>query len=161
MKPDFSEAMTNLGALYISRGRFAEAIAILEKAARDPLYKARVLAQSDLGWALYKSGKAEQGISEIRGALTVAPKYCLGWRQLGTIFSEQGKLDDAGQAFGRYADECPDVPDAHLQSGKVLARQSKAAQARAEFERCAVVKNDKDKPVAQECQKFLKEMGTP
>ncbi|MCA1828251.1 MAG: tetratricopeptide repeat protein [Myxococcales bacterium] len=161
MKPDYSEAMTNLGALYIARGRFDEAVPLLDKAARDPLYKSRVLAQSDLGWALYKAGQSEKGIGEIRAALSVAPKYCLGWRQLGTIYSEQGKLDDARSAFGRYAEECPEVPDAHLQSGKVLARQSKAAQARAEFERCAVVKDEKDKPVAAECAKFLKEMGTP
>ena len=161
MKPDYSEAMTNLGALYIARGRVDEAIPLLDKAARDPLYKSRVLAQSNLGWALYKAGQAEKGIGEIRAALQVAPKYCLGWRQLGTIFSDQGKLEDAGSAFGRYAEECPDVPDAHLQSGKVLARQSKAAQARAEFQRCAVAKDEKDKPVATECAKFLKEMGAP
>ncbi len=160
IRPDYSEALTNLGAVYLSRGRYDEAIPLLDKAARDPLYRSRVIAQSDLGWALYKSGQAERGVSEIRGALGVAPKYCLGWRQLGTIYAEQGKLDQAGEAFGRYAQECPDVPDAHLQSGKVLARQSKAAQARAAFERCAVVKSEKDKPVAQECQKFLKEMGS-
>ena len=53
------------------------------------------------------------------------------------------------------------MPDGHLQSGKVLARQSKAAQARAEFQRCAVAKDEKDKPVATECAKFLKEMGAP
>ncbi len=161
LRPGFSEAMTNLGALYISRARFAEAVPLLETAARDALYRSRVLAQSDLGWALYKNGQAEKGISEIRGALVVAPKYCLGWRQLGTIFSEQSKLDDANEAFARYAVECPDVPDAHLQSGKVLARLSKAAAARSEFERCAVVKDDKDKPVAAECAKFLKDLGTP
>jgi Tfp pilus assembly protein PilF len=161
MKPDFSEVLTNLGALYISRGRFKEAIEPLEKAARDPLYKSRVLAQSDLGWALYKSGQAEKGVGEIRAALQVAPKYCLGWRQLGTIFSEQGKLDQASTAFARYAEECPDVPDAHLQSGKVLARLSKAAEARAAFQRCAVPKQDKDKPVSAECAKFLKELGSP
>ncbi|MGZ6142882.1 MAG: tetratricopeptide repeat protein, partial [Myxococcales bacterium] len=159
MRPDYSEAQTNLGALYIARGRFEEAIPPLEKAARDPLYKSRILAQSDLGWALYKAGQGEKGIGEIRAALQVAPKYCLGWRQLGTIYSQMNKLDDATAAFGRYAEECPDVPDAHLQSGKVLARQSKAAQARAEFERCAVVKDEKDKPVAAECARFLKEMG--
>ena len=161
MKPDYSEALTNLGALDIARGRFAEAIPLLDKAARDPLYRSRVLAQSNLGWALYKVGQADRGISEIRGALAVAPKYCLGWRQLGTIFSEQGKLDAASESFERYAAECPDVPDAHLQSGKVLARQSKAAQARAQFERCAVAKDEKDKPVAAECAKFLKDLGTP
>jgi type IV pilus assembly protein PilF len=161
LRPDYSEARTNLGALYIARGRFAEAIPLLDKSARDPLYRSRVLAQSDLGWALYKTGQADKGVGEIRAALQVAPKYCLGWRQLGTIYSEQGRLDDASSAFGRYAEECPDVPDAHLQSGKVLARLSRAAQARAAFERCTVVKNDKDKPVAAECAKFLKEMGTP
>jgi Tfp pilus assembly protein PilF len=161
MRPDFSEAMTNLGALYISRGRFQESIPLLEKAARDPLYKARVLAQSDLGWALYKSGQREKGVGEIRAALQVAPKYCLGWRQLGSIYSEEGKLEDASAAFGRYAEECPDVGDAHLMLGKVLARRSKAAEARLEFQRCAVAKQDRDKPVAAECAKFLKEMGAP
>ena len=161
MRPDFSEAMTNLGALYMSRSRFGEAIPLLDKAARDPLYRARVLAQSNLGWALYKSGQTDKGVSEIRGALEVAPKYCKGWRQLGTIFAESSKLDEAKTAFARYVAECPDEPDAHLQSGKVLARLSKAAEARAEFERCAVVKDDKDKPVAAECAKFLKDLGAP
>ena len=161
LKPDYSEALTNLGALYISRGRFAEAIPLLDKSARDPLYRSRVLAQSNLGWALYKTGQGERGISEIRGALAVAPKYCLGWRQLGTIYSDQGKLEEAREAFERYVTECPDVADAHLQSGKVLARQSKAVQARAQFERCAVAKDEKEKPVAAECAKFLKDLGTP
>jgi type IV pilus assembly protein PilF len=161
MRPDYSEAMTNLGALYISRNQFADAIPLLEKAAHDPLYKTRTVAQANLGWALYKSGQAQKGIGEIRGALAVAPKYCLGWRQLGTIYSEQSKIDEASKAFARYAEECPDVFDAHLLFGKVLARQQRAKEARAEFERCAVPKQERDKPVASECARFLKELGAP
>ena len=161
MRPDYSDAMTNLGALYISRNRFTDAIPLLEKAARDPLYKTRTVAQSNLGWALYKSGQTEKGIGEIRGALAVAPKYCLGWRQLGTIYSEQGKLDEAGKSYARYAEECPDTFDAHLLLGKVLARQQRPKEARAAFERCAVPKVEKDKPVASECARYLKELGTP
>jgi hypothetical protein len=72
-----------------------------------------------------------------------------------------GKLEDASMAYGRYAEECPDVGDAHLVYGKVLARQQKAKEARAEFERCAVPKQDRDKPVASECARFLKELGSP
>ncbi|HEY6911956.1 MAG TPA: tetratricopeptide repeat protein, partial [Myxococcales bacterium] len=161
MRPDYSEALTNLGALYIQRGRFKDALEPLDKAAHDPLYKGRVLAQSDLGWALYKSGQVERGVSEIKGALAVAPKYCLGWRQLGTIYSEEGKVDEAGKAFSRYAQECPDVADAHLLFGKALVRQQKAKQARAEFEQCAVAKQERDQPVAAECARFLRELGTP
>jgi type IV pilus assembly protein PilF len=161
MRPDYSEAMTNLGALYLSRGRFKEAIEPLSKASKDPLYKSRVLAQSNLGWALYKSGASDRGISEIKGALAVAPKYCLGWRQLGTIYSDLGRVDDAITAFGKYAETCPDILDAHLNLGKALARQSKAPEARAEFERCAVAKDDKDQAVAVECARFLKQLGAP
>jgi Tfp pilus assembly protein PilF len=161
MRPDYAEAMNNLGALYIQRARFADAIPPLEKAARDPLYKSRVLAQSNLGWALYKAGQVDRGIGEIKGALAVAPKYCLGWRQLGTIYSEQAKIDDASKAFGRYAEECPDVGDAHLLFGKALARQQRAKEARLEFERCAVPKQDRDKPIASECARFLRELGAP
>jgi len=161
MRPDYAEAMTNLGALYIQRGRFKEAIEPLAKAAKDPLYKARVLAQSNLGWAYYKSGSTERGLSEIKGAMAVAPKYCLGWRQLGSIYSDLGRIEEATVAFGKYADTCPDTLDAHLSFGKALARQSKAPEARAEFERCAVSKDDKDAAVASECARFLREMGTP
>jgi type IV pilus assembly protein PilF len=161
IRPDYSEALTNLGALYLSRGRFKEAIDPLSKAAKDPLYKARVLAQSNLGWAYYKTGAVDRGVSEIRGALVVAPKYCVGWRQLGTIYSERGKVEEAAVAFGKYADSCPEALDAHLNLGKVLARQAKAPEARVEFERCAVAKEDKDQTVAAECQRFLKQMGTP
>jgi type IV pilus assembly protein PilF len=159
MRPDYSEAMTNLGAVYIQRGLYPEAVPLLDKAARDPLYKSRVIAQSNLGWALYKAGQADKGISEIRAALVVAPNYCKGWRQLGSIYSEQGKLDEASKAFGRYAEECPNEGDAHLLFGKVLARQQRAKEARGEFERCAVPRNDRDKPVASECARFLKELG--
>lgn len=161
LRPDYSEAMTNLGALYIARGQFADAIPLLDKAARDPLYKTRTVAQANLGWALYKSGQAEKGVGEIRSALAVAPKYCLGWRQLGTIYSEQSKLDEASKAFGRYAEECPDVGDAHLLFGKILARQQRAKEARAEFERCAVPKQERDKPIASECARFLRDLGAP
>ncbi len=161
LKPDFSEARTNLGALYISRGRFAEAIPLLEKSAADPLYKDRVIAQTDLGWALYKNGAAERGIRELKGALAIAPKFCIGWRQLGTIHAEQNQLEEARAAFGRYAESCPEVADAHLQSGKLLVRLSRAQDAQAELRQCAVARTDRDKPVAAECARLLKELGTP
>lgn len=160
LKPDFSEARTNLGALYISRGRFAEAVPLLEKSAADALYKDRVIAQTDLGWALYKSGAPERGIRELKAALALAPKFCIGWRQLGTIYSEQNQLEEARAALGKYAAACPEVADAHLLSGKLLVRLSRAQEAQAEFQQCAVARVDKDRPVAAECARLLKELGT-
>jgi hypothetical protein len=58
-------------------------------------------------------------------------------------------------------ESCPDVADAHLLFGKALVRQSKAQEARAEFERCAMAKDAKEQPVASECARFLRELGRP
>jgi type IV pilus assembly protein PilF len=161
MNPDYSEAMTNLGAVYLQRGRFSEAVPLLAKAAADPLYKTRALAQSNLGWALYKSGQTDRAISEIRGALVVAPKYCVGWRQLGIIYSDVGRLEEAAGAYAKYSEACPDALDAHLSLGKALVRQSKVAEAKAEFQRCVVAKDSRDQPVANECARYLRDLGAP
>lgn len=158
---NFSEGHTNLGALYIARGRFAEAVPHFEKALKNALYKDRVLAQGNLGWALYKSGSSDKGIGELKSALSLAPRYCLGWRQLGSIYAELNRLEEASVAFAKYEGACPDVADAHLQAGKVLARLSRAADARVAFERCTASKVEKDAPVATECARFLKELGAP
>lgn len=161
LKPDFSEARTNLGALYVARGRYAEAIAPLEKSAADPLYKSRVLAQSDLAWALYKTGATDRAISQLRAALQLSPRYCLGWRQLGTIYAEKNQLEEAREAFAQYASSCPDVPDAHLQSGKVLARLSRAKEAQGELQLCTASKSEKDKFAISECARLLRGLGAP
>lgn len=159
LQKDFSEAYNNYGALLLARGRFAEAAGQFEKALGNPLYAGRAIAESNLGWALYKTGAVDKGTARIRAALLVAPKYCKGWRQLGTIYAETNKLDRAAEAYARYGAECPDAADAFLQQGIVLARQSRAAEARAAFTRCSDVAGPRDAYVAGECRRFLREMS--
>src|SRR5438477_173497 len=156
---DFSEARNNLGAFYMARARYPEAIPQFELALSNALYRDRVIAESNLGWALYKAGQQEKGVRRIEAALLVAPKYCLGWRQLGTIHAERGELPAATDAFAKYAAACPDVADAHLQAGKILARQTRAAEARLEFQRCAGSKDEREAGIARECQRLLPELS--
>jgi type IV pilus assembly protein PilF len=161
LQKDFSEAYNNYGAFLLQRGRYAEAISLFEKALGNPLYAGRAIAESNLGWALYKTGSADRGIGRIRSALMVAPKYCKGWRQLGTIYADTNKLDKAAEAFARYAAECPVVADAWLQQAKVLTRLSRAGEARTAFQRCAEVGKGKDAAVVDECARSLREMASP
>ncbi|GAC1348308.1 MAG: hypothetical protein NVSMB23_29140 [Myxococcales bacterium] len=161
LQKDFSEAYNNYGAFLLQRGRFAESIPLFEKALGNPLYAGRAIAESNLGWALYKTGAADRGVARIRSAVLVAPKYCKGWRQLGTIYAETNKLDKATEAFSRYTAECPAVADAWLQHARVLARLSRGADARAAFARCAEVGKGKDTAVVDECTRSLREMGAP
>jgi Tfp pilus assembly protein PilF len=155
---DFSEARNNLGSFYMARGRFAEAVPQFELALANPLYRDRVVAETNLGWGLYKTGQAAKGVRRIESALVIAPKYCLGWRQLGTIHAERGELQAAAEAFAKYAASCPETADAHLQSGRILARQTRAAEARVAFQRCAGSKDQREVSVAQECQRLLREL---
>jgi type IV pilus biogenesis/stability protein PilW len=156
---DFAEARNNLGAFYMARARYAEAIPQFEVALSNALYRDRVIAESNLGWALYKIGQPEKGVRRIEAALLVAPKYCLGWRQLGTIHAERGELAAAGEAFTKYAAACPDTADAHLQAGKILARQTRAADARLEFQRCAGSRDEREAGIARECQRLLRDLS--
>jgi type IV pilus biogenesis/stability protein PilW len=158
---DFSEAHNNLGTFYLTRGRYPDAAREFELALANDLYRERVVAETNLGWALYKSGQGEKGVQRIKAALALNPRYCLGWRQLGSIHAERGELESAGEAFGQYAATCPDAADAHLQLGKVLARQGKAKEARAGFEKCGKTTDARDDKVRAECQRLLKELGSP
>jgi type IV pilus biogenesis/stability protein PilW len=161
LDPDYSDALNNFGAFYLSRGRFGEAIPLFEKALKSPVYAARAIAECNLGWALYKNGQPDKGIARIKGALIVAPKYCKGWKQLGTIYRERNQLDEAADAFSKYAGSCPGVADAHLESGRVLVRLSRADDAKAEFEKCSKGSPDKEAAVVAECSRLLKEMAAP
>jgi type IV pilus assembly protein PilF len=156
---DFSEAHNNLGTLYLSRARYEEAARQFELALANPLYRERIFAESNLGYALYKSGQQQKGLQRIEAALAVSPKYCQGWRQLGTLRSERGEIDAASEAFQKYAAACPDEADAHLLAGKVLARQTRALEAREEFRRCAQTKQDRDEKIRTECQRLLRDLG--
>lgn len=161
LDPDYSDALNNFGAFYLLRGRYAEAIPLFEKALKNPVYAARTIAESNLGWALYKNGQPDKGIARLKGALIVAPKYCKGWKQLGTIYRERNQLDEAADAFGKYSAACPEVADAHLESGRVLVRLSRADDAKAEFEKCSKGSADKEPTVVAECSRLLKEMAAP
>jgi type IV pilus assembly protein PilF len=156
---DFSEARNNLGTLYLSRGRYEEAARQFELALVNPLYRERAIAESNLGFALYKSGQQQKGLQRIEAVLALSPKYCQGWRQLGTLRSERGEIDAASEAFRRYAAACPEEADAHLLSGKILARQTRALEAREEFQRCAQTKQARDENIRTECQRLLRELG--
>ncbi len=156
---NYSEAYNNFGAFYLQQHRYAEAVPLFEKALSNPLYPERFIAEGNLGWAYYKMGQVDNGVRRLRAALLLAPKYCKGWRELGTIYSETSKIDDAVEAYGRYASACPEAADALLQHGKVLTRANRAEEARVVFAKCAKTSPDKDAVSVSECSRFLKELG--
>jgi type IV pilus assembly protein PilF len=136
LRPTFSEAKTNLANVYLSLARYDEAIALYEQALNDMLYPTPFIAQGNLGWALYKKGDKERGVQSIKAAVTMNPGFCLGYRNLGTIYEESGEVSEACNYLGRYREACPDVADAYLREGACQVKQGKVEEARQSFTTC-------------------------
>lgn len=158
-RPAFSEAKVNLGNVFLDQKRYDEAIALYREALNDMLYPTPFLAQGNLGWALYKKGQKDQAVSNIKSAVTLNPKFCLGYRNLGTIYDETGAIDDACRAFGRFRELCPDVADAYLREGVCLAKKGDLAGAHKSLQGClekSRIDNERD-----DCRRLKEGLGPP
>ncbi len=153
LRPNFSEAKTNLGNVYLSQSRYDEAIKLYEEALNDMLYVTPYIAQGNLGWAQYKKGETTLGVQNIKAAVTTNPQFCLGYRNLGSIYEETGEVSEACRYLARYREACPDVADAHLREGACLARQGKVEEARKSFTTCE--EKATTGPMKEDCHRLL------
>ncbi|MBL8952271.1 MAG: social motility TPR repeat lipoprotein Tgl [Myxococcaceae bacterium] len=136
LKPTFSECKVNLGNVYLDQKRYDDAIVLYREALNDMLYATPFLAQGNLGWALFKKGDTEAALQSIKSSVTLNPKFCLGYRNLGTIYDETGATDEACRAFGKFKELCPDVADAYLREGVCLAKKGDLAGAHQSLQGC-------------------------
>lgn len=136
LKKPFSEATTNLGNLYMDMKRYDEAIALYEQALNDVLYGAPFIAQGNMGWAFYKKGDVKSAVEHLKASVTINPKYCLGYAQLGQVFGDQGQDDDSCKQYSRYREACPEAPDAYHRTGLCQLRAGKKEDALKSFGAC-------------------------
>jgi type IV pilus assembly protein PilF len=154
LDPGFSDAHNALGQLLAQTGRTEQAVAEFDRALDDMTYREAYVARCNKGLALYRMGKREEGVAEIRTCLSTAPRYCQGHRALGQIQLEQGKVKDALASLKRYTELCEKVPDAWFQLGLAQMRAGDPEQARTAFERCEAAAGDA--PMAEQCRQEAK-----
>jgi type IV pilus assembly protein PilF len=153
LRPAFSEAHNDLGQLLARTGRYPAAIAEFDAALENMLYKEPYLARCNKAMVLHRMGRKEEGISELRATLQVAPTFCKGRRELGRILLDEGKPKEAVQELSAYARWCARVPDAHLQLGLARMRAGDVAGAKESFERCRDLGTGT--PDGEECRRSL------
>jgi len=137
LKPALAEAHNNLGQLLAKTGRLEEAVKEFDVASSIMLYREPWVARCNKGQALWRMGKKEEGIAELRTCLNFQPKYCQGWRELGRVQLTDGQGKDAVGSFEQYARTCEKSADAHQLLAQALLRTGQAGRARESFQRCA------------------------
>jgi type IV pilus biogenesis/stability protein PilW len=158
VRPTFSEARNNLANVHLDQGRYDEAIKQYEQVLNDMLYPTPYIAQGNMGWAYYKKGDTERALESIKAAVTTNPSFCLGYKNLGIIYDETGRTDDACRQYTRYRENCPDVAEAYLREGVCEAKRGQVDAAKAAFTQCEAKAKAAEHALRDDCRRLLEKL---
>jgi len=153
LRPTFSEAHNDLGQLLARTGRSDEAIREFDAALENMLYKEPFVARCNKGLAIYRAGRRDEGLVQLRACVAGTPTYCRGHRDLGRALLDERRTKEALDELSSYARYCERVPDAHLQLGLARMKAGDVPGARTEFERCKELGNGTAD--GEECRRSL------
>ena len=151
LRPDYAEAHNDLGQLLAKRARYEDAIREFDAALAEMLYREPWVARCNKGQALFRMGRRDEGIAEMKTCLTQTPTYCAGRRELGRIQLEAGRVHEAIDELTAYARICEKWPDAHYQLGLARMKEGNLPAARLELDRC--VELGPNTAVGEECRR--------
>jgi type IV pilus assembly protein PilF len=135
VKPDYSEAWNNLGAMYMDQGRFADAVPVLQNALKNLLYGTQERALTNLGLCLVKLGRMREAERRFREAIEVAPRFPLARKHLGMLLKERGDCAEALTQLDEAARTLPEDAEIQLNRGLCLLSLGKRPSAREAFQR--------------------------
>jgi Tfp pilus assembly protein PilF len=151
--PGFLDARANLGAVLIEMQDWTGAIAELTPLARDPLYSTPYLVENNLGYAYFKLGKLQEAETHLKRAVFLNDNLCLGFNNLGMLHLEQGRAEDALDAFDAAIKRCPGYPEPYFHAGALLEESARVKEAAGRYEKC--VKIGGESVFARRCQRKL------
>ena len=123
IKPNYIEAINNLGIALHKAGRINEAISCYKKALEmNPRYAS---ANANLGFALADKGEFAEAVSLYNKALQIAPDLIELRIKLGVALTKSGKLAEAAKEYEKILLIQPQNTMAHNNLGIVLIQQGK------------------------------------
>lgn len=135
MKPDYQDALNNIGYLLIGQKKFGEAMQYFEAALRANPNS--VEARNNIGRALCEAGKTDEGIAQYLLALKSKPDHVGVLNNLGNVYAEKRQFRDAIPYYEKSLQINPEQPEA--QYGLAHALDSIGERDRAiEYYRLAV-----------------------
>lgn len=121
------DALHLLGFIYLQRGRHADAIGFLTKAAK--IDASSVDAMSNLGLALHGVGRFEEAIVRYRNALVLALHHPEILYNLGNAYLALDRIDEALASYDEALAHNPSHVGARVNRGNTLLRFNRPAEA--------------------------------
>lgn len=160
-----AEARNILGTILIARGKYDEAVTVLERSAMDDMNTSPHLAWGNLGLAHLEAGRPRDAIEPLETAVRIQPRFCVGYHRLGRAYYELEDMERAEAALiqALEADEtCADNPmlqNAWRLRGEVRARLGHRDEALSDLERCVALNPRTEDGAA--CQRLLDRAPAP
>lgn len=131
LEPESASANYNLAASLASQGDFKTAEKhFLIALAADP----NARAHTGLGYVLAQTERVDEAIKHLSLAIELEPESPGAYDQLGMIFIEQGRLEEAAATYRLLGNHRPSAA-VHQNLAKILSRLGKTEEARLEMAR--------------------------
>ncbi len=140
IKPDYSEAHSNLGACLTSRGEIDQAIEHCRKAVEIKPEDAQI--HNNLGVALAARGRVDEAVDHYRKALAIKSDYLDAHNNLGNALAGSGHVDEAIEHYEKVLQIEPKHAEAHNNLGFALTKRGAVDQAIAHYRTSLAIKPD-------------------
>lgn len=100
IRPDYTEALYEMGWCQNDLKEYTSAIANLRRARVG--WPTIPKVHFELGYAFDKNGNTDSAIASLLKCIQYKSDYSLAWKQLGTIYYNQDKIEDALLCFNTY-----------------------------------------------------------
>lgn len=129
-KPDYPEALNNMGVTLINMGRYREALEVIEKGLglRPDYLEGRHMK----GVALANLERYQEALEAYKWVLSREPNYADAWHNRGVSLSKLGRYEEAVEAYDQSTNRRPDYSEAWYGMGwalHMLGRHEEAADA--------------------------------
>lgn len=122
LQPDHHEARLNLGVIYLTQGRWADAIALFHQLSDDPTFIRPARALVNLGWAQYKSGDLGGARTTFEQAVQSERGNYVAHLDLGIVLYDQGDVVESIRHFERVLEILENRPVAVFGGTEAEAR---------------------------------------
>ncbi len=129
--PDMNAALRILGAVYLQRGQFDQAIFVLEKALKGDPFGSGTF--NNLATAYMQRGQLDRAEDLLLGALQVQPDGAISQINLGLLYILWGRYDQAAEHLQIAVRLMPDNLSARNNLGVSLMRLGRYDEARTHF----------------------------